>query len=294
MDISFLIVTRNRPADLRITLDVLNGMIDLEKHEVRVFIDGCEKTEPLITAYDWVHWSKVDVSVSVSASPARNALYKKAKGEIFIGLDDDAHPLSLNFITTVESRFRESKNLGILAFQEVRGLFATDKVARAQAKEGINYLTNDFVGCGFAIKKEAYEKTEGFPLWMDIYGEETAVAIETMEAGYNILYCYDIQVNHRVDVEKRKVMGRNYFRFEHQLRNVIRFYIVYYPKPLLKVFKALLHNFRKYALKDMVYFKSFSRVFFSTLFRLPFILKYRNTVSQKTIATRNALAPIKY
>ena len=292
MDISFLIVTRHRPEDLRITLDVLSGIIDLEKHEVRVFIDGCERTAPLIKAYDWVHWSKVDVSVS--ASPARNTLYKKAKGKILIGLDDDAHPLSFNFITTVESRFRESKDLGILSFQEVRGLFATDNEARAHAKDGINYLTNDFVGCGFAIKKTLYEKTNGFPLWIDIYGEESAVAIEVMDAGYDILYCYDIQVNHRVDVEKRKATGRNYFRFEHQLRNVIRFYIVYYPKPLLKVFKALLHNFRKYALKDIVYFKSFSRVFFSTLFRLPYILKYRNTVSQKAIDKRDGMPPINY
>ncbi len=44
MDISFLIVTRNRPVDLRITLDTLKKMIDLDKHEVLVFIDGCEQT----------------------------------------------------------------------------------------------------------------------------------------------------------------------------------------------------------------------------------------------------------
>ncbi|RMB57420.1 glycosyltransferase family 2 protein [Dokdonia sinensis] len=292
MDISFLIVTRNRPADLRTTLDVLKVMMDHERHEVRVFIDGCEKTEPLIPEYDWVHWSKLDASIS--ASPARNALYKNAQGTIFIGLDDDAHPLSLNFIEEVEVRFRESKNLGILAFQEVRGLFATDTEARAQAKSATNYLTNDFVGCGFAIKKTVYEETNGFPLWMDIYGEESAVAIEVLDAGYDILYCYDIQVNHRVDVEKRKATGRNYFRFEHQLQNTLKFYIVYYPKPLLKILKALLHNFRKYALTDLKYFKSFSQVVFSTLFKLPSTLKYRITVSQKTIDAKNKLAPVKY
>lgn len=292
MDISFLIVTRNRPADLRVTLNKLEKIIDLEKHEVCVFIDGCDKTTPLIEEYHWVQWSKVNKSIS--ASPARNTLYKTAKGKIFIGLDDDAHPISVHFIEEVISRFRESVNLGIIAFQEVRGLFATDQEALKCSKSGLSYITNDFVGCGFAIKKEAYDATNGFPLWMDIYGEESAVAIEVMDAGYDIVYDYNLKVNHRVDVEKRKTMGRNYFRFEHQLKNTIRFYMVYYPKPLLKIGKALFHNFKKYAIRDRRYFKSFMKVCFFTVINLRFILAYRNTVSPEIIIKKNTLQAITY
>ena len=292
MDISFLIVTRNRPADLRVTLNTLEKIIDLEKHEVCVFIDGCDKTTPLIEEYHWVQWSKVNKSIS--ASPARNTLYKTAKGKIFIGLDDDAHPISVHFIEEVISRFRESVNLGIIAFQEVRGLFATDQEALKCSKSGLSYITNDFVGCGFAIKKEAYDATNGFPLWMDIYGEESAVAIEVMDAGYDIVYDYNLKVNHRVDVEKRKTMGRNYFRFEYQLKNTIRFYMVYYPKPLFKIAKALFHNFRKYALSDWTYFKSFMKICFSTLINMRFILAYRNTVSPEIIIKKNTLRAIIY
>ena len=292
MDISFLIVTRNRPADLRVTLNTLEKIIDLEKHEVCVFIDGCDKTTPIIEEYHWVQWSKVNKSIS--ASPARNTLYKTAKGKIFIGLDDDAHPISVHFIEEVISRFRESVNLGIIAFQEVRGLFATDQEALKCSKSGLSYITNDFVGCGFAIKKEAYDATNGFPLWMDIYGEESAVAIEVMDAGYDIVYDYNLKVNHRVDVEKRKTMGRNYFRFEHQLKNTIRFYMVYYPKPLFKIAKALFHNFRKYAIRDRRYFKSFMKICFSTLINMRFILAYRNTVSPEIIIKKNTLRAIIY
>ena len=292
MDISFLIVTRNRPADLRVTLNTLEKIIDLEKHEVCVFIDGCDKTTPLIEEYHWVQWSKVNKSIS--ASPARNTLYKTAKGKIFIGLDDDAHPISVHFIEEVISRFRESVNLGIIAFQEVRGLFATDQEALKCSKSGLSYITNDFVGCGFAIKKEAYDATNGFPLWMDIYGEESAVAIEVMDAGYDIVYDYNLKVNHRVDVEKRKTVGRNYFRFEHQLKNTIRFYMVYYPKPLFKIAKALFHNFRKYAIRDRRYFKSFMKICFSTLINMRFILAYRKTVNVETIFKRNTFRSIIY
>ena len=292
MDISFLIVTRNRPKALRVTLDKLADIIDLASQEVWVHIDGCEKTSPLINEYKWVQWSKSEKSHS--ASPARNILYKKASGTIFIGLDDDAHPISPNFIEEVLVRFRENKHLGILAFQEVRGIYSADVDALAVKRSGKAYVTNDFVGCGFAVSKKAYNATNGFPLWMDIYGEESAVAIEVLDAGYEIIYDYNLIVNHRVDVEKRKSMGRNYFRFEHQLKNVISFYLVYYPKPALKIAKTLFHNFRKYAIKDTTYFMSFMKVCGRTCIDFRKILKYRSPVNQHTINHKDKLAPLKY
>ena len=82
MKISILIVTKNRPDELEITLNRLIGLLDLTLHEVLVFIDGCEKTEMLIAKYPWVQWE--NSAISISASPARNKLYKKAKGKILI------------------------------------------------------------------------------------------------------------------------------------------------------------------------------------------------------------------
>jgi GT2 family glycosyltransferase len=287
MEISFLIVTRNRPEDLRLTLRKLKDLIDIAIHEVHVFIDACSHTEALISDYKWVKWTVS--KVQMSASPARAILYEKAAGAIFIGLDDDAHPISLNFTEAVRSRFRESESTGILAFQEVRGLFESDADACHQSRNGENHATNDFVGCGFAVRKDAYEDTNGFPKWIDIYGEESAVAIEAMDAGWDLIYCYDIQVNHRVDVEKRKLAGRNYFRFEHQLRNTLRFYLVYYKRPLLKILKTLFHNFKKYGRTDVKYFTSFCKVVSNTAWCLPLILRYRKPVKQVTIDKRNYL-----
>lgn len=292
MQISFLIVTRNRPEDLALTLNKLKALIDLSLHEVLVFIDGCSKTEAIIADFDWVNWT--NSKQSISASPARQALYKKAKGAIFIGLDDDAHPLSPNFIETVEQTFKSNTNIGVIAFQEVRGVFKTDQDALNQSKDLESYFTNDFVGCGFAIKKEVYDATNGFPVWIDIYGEEPALALEVLDHGFTILYQPNIKVNHRVDVEKRKQQGRNYFRFERQLKNTLRYYLVYYPKPTKKVVKTLWHNFKKYGLKDWTYFKAFVVVFFSTLFKLPAILKYRQPVNPKTLKLKSELKQLKY
>lgn len=281
MKISFLIVTKNRPDDLVFTLMRLKELIDLSIHEVLVFIDGCPKTELLVLQFKWVKWTVS--KQGISASPARSELYKKANGELFIGLDDDAHPISLNFIKVVEQTFIVNKNIGIIAFQEVRGLFKLDQDALKSAEKKQAYFTNDFVGCGFAIKKKVYEETNGFPMWMDIYGEESALSLEVLDLGYQIFYQPNIKVNHRVDVEKRKLQGRNYFRFEHQLQNSIWFYLVYYPNPILKIGKLLFHNFKKYGVSDFQYFKLFFKVCFSSLFHFTTILKYRKPVKKETL-----------
>lgn len=267
-------------------------MLDLSVHEVLVFIDGCKQTEKLIERFDWVNWSISEKSIS--ASPARNKLYKKAKGCIFIGLDDDAHPLSLDFISSVEAEFNSNKKLGIIAFQEVRGQFGSDAEALAQAKNRTPHFTNDFVGCGFAIKKDVYKSSNGFPVWIDIYGEEPALALEVLNLGYQILYQPKIKVNHRVNAEQRKKQGKNYFRFKHQLQNSIRFYVVYYPNPVFQILKLLWHNFKKYAITDGVYFKSFISVLFETVCFLPKLLKHRAPVKQSTIKHKSNLKTLNY
>lgn len=292
MQISFLIVTHNRPEELIFTLNKLKHLIDLAIHEVLVCIDGCDKTELLINNFNWVKWTVL--KKSVGASPARQVLYKKAEGTIFIGLDDDAHPVSPNFISNVEAVFEKNENLGVVAFQEIRGFFDDDLLALQSSRSLKYHFTNEFVGCGFAITKEAYNSTNGFPVWMDIYGEETAVSIEVLDAGYDMLYAPDIKVNHRVNVKKRKKEEKNYFRFECLLKNTMAFYLVYYSNPYLKIVKTLYHNFAKYALTDFKYFKRFFSGCFSVLFNLKTILKYRKPVKKSTLLKKQNLKTLTF
>lgn len=292
MQLSFLIVTKNRPNELKFTLNKLRSLLDLSKHEVLVFVDGCHETQKIIQRYHWVKWTMGEKSVG--ASPARNKLYKKAKGKILIGLDDDAHPISNNFIAEVEKEFEKNNKLGIISFQEVRGIYESDFIALGYAKQGESYLTSDFIGCGFAISNEVYNKTNGFPVWIDIYGEEPALALEVLDLNYEILFKNSIIVNHRVNRKKRMKQGKNYFRFEKQLRNSIRYFLVYYPNPILKIIKLLIHNFLKYAIKDIHYFKLFCKVCLSTIFQLFNILKFRKPVNKKTLKYKLNLRALKY
>lgn len=293
MKLSILIVTRNRPDELEITLKKLSSILDLEQNEILVFIDGCKQTHQLIANYDWVKWSFSEKSIG--ASPARNLLYKNANGEIFIGLDDDAHPISENFTSNVEKTFLEFPNVGIIAFQEIKGLFSTDEEAFANRQpKRQQYKTTDFIGCGFAVKNNVYHKTNGFPVWIDIYGEESCLSIEVLDLGYEILYDNKIVVNHRIDKKQRLANGRNYFRFEKQLKNTIYYYLVYYPKPVLKIAKLLFHNFKKYAIKDKKCFSLFFKAIFTALNNFSTVLKFRKPVSNETLHKMKSLRGLQY
>src|SRR5690606_31525042 len=160
-------------------------------------------------------------------------LYKTAKGDFLFGFDDDAHPLEWDFIQKTIQVFRSNPGVGLIAFREIKGKFFDDEIPGHLLNLQKDFNTKDFLGCGFAIKKEVYCKTRGFPKWIDIYGEEVCLALEVIDLGYNVRYTYQVSVNHRVDKEVRKLTGANHFRFRKQLTNTSYFYLVYYPFPLL-------------------------------------------------------------
>ena len=291
MEASLLIVSKNRSAELHRTLGILQKSVDLDRHEIMVLLDGStDDSEKLIALYPEVKWEISEETLG--ASKARSILYKKATGGILFGFDDDAHPLQKDFIKISQKIFTADSKVGIIAFKEIKGIFNSDAEIHKEFKEEKeDYLVKDFLGCGFAIKKEVYEKTNGFPPWIDIYGEEACVAMEVLKSGYDILFTHQILVNHRTQKQRQNTGGANYFRFQRQLKNTTYFYLVYYPFPLLikKILMLYFHNFRKYAIRDRQFFRAFFWAIKEVLMNKNKIMKYREPVTKEEIQRINRL-----
>ncbi|TYA71421.1 glycosyltransferase family 2 protein [Seonamhaeicola marinus] len=289
IEASILIVSKDRKLELDKTISILETLINKEKNELLVFLDGCtDNSIDLKEKYPWVLWQLS--SENVGASRARNELYKLASGELLIGLDDDAHPLQQNFIEKVKDVFKRNGKVGVIAFKEIRGVFKSDIDALKEDIEHQEYLCSEFVGCGFAIRKNVYDSTKGFPVWMDIYGEETCVSLEVINNGYDILYTSTISVNHRVDRDIRKKQGNNYFRFGRQLRNSGFYFLVYYRYPLKSILKLFARNFIKYAVVDYNFFKTYIATVSVFFIRFPRVLLYhRQPVTNNTLSKKRAL-----
>lgn len=289
MQTSIVIVSKDRKQELERTLAILAGIVNFTTAEILVFLDGCsDGSEDLIPKFKNVRWYQSPKSIG--ASSARKELYTHAKGEILIGFDDDAHPLHHDFVEKAKELFDNNPTTAIIAFEEVRGIYASDKEALEYSKQGdVQHFCGEFIGCGFAIRKDCYDATNGFPEWIDIYGEEACVAIQVLNNGCEILYTNAIKVNHRVNKTDRIQKGKNYFKFGKQLKNETFFYCVYYPNPMKKIARLYWHNLKTYAVKDLKYFQIYISTIFRVLFKLPKVLNYRNPVHRETIKKREAL-----
>ena len=291
---SIVIVSKNRKQELSRTLQILDPQLVGTDTEILVFLDGCtDNSSELKMDFTKVRWFESDKSIGASA--ARHFLYPKANGKYLIGLDDDAHPLHSNFKEKVKEIFQQHVDTGIIAFQEIKGNFESDALALESVPSlDQEYNTNEFIGCGFAIRKEVYEVTNGFPIWIDIYGEEACLAIEVLAKGFDIRYSSSIKVNHRVNKEDRKKQGRNYFRFGKQLKNTTFHYLVYYSFPFYRIAKLYWHNLNKYALKDKEYFKVYCKVIGEVVKKAPSVLRHRNPIDKEVFRKMKELKKINF
>ena len=257
-------------------------------------MDGCiDGSENLLDELKWV--SFFVSKKTIGASAARHQLYPLAKSEILIGLDDDAHPLTKNFLFEIEKLFANNTNVGILAFEEIKGVYASDEDALSQSEVvSKEFLSSEFIGCGFAIRKSVYNTTNGFPVWIDIYGEESCLSIEVLSKGFDILYTNAIKINHRVNIAQRKLNRQNYFRFGKQLKNSTYYFLIYYPFPILNILKLYWHNFKKYALTDWECFKIYFKTIFIVFANIPRVLKYRNPIDKAVIAKMRSFSSLKF
>jgi GT2 family glycosyltransferase len=281
---SICIVSKNRSQELDRTLKILNVLTKDQSCEILVGLDGCtDDSLQLTNKYHHVKWSHWDTSVG--ASPARKIIFDKAQGDIIFGFDDDAHPLNPDFLVRTTAFFDQHPDAGVISFEEIKGIYSQDIEAMKEHKEDIVFKCSSFVGCGYAMKRKAYRETNGWPQWMKVYGEEGCLSLELLNLNYDIYYCSNISVNHRVNRKSRVNSGANKFRFEQQLINTVGFYLVYFPSRylFLKVIKLLYHNLIKYGLKDfkmlIVYLRAVSKIAAS----LPKFYRQRKVVSKETV-----------
>ncbi|WP_416448163.1 glycosyltransferase family 2 protein [Leeuwenhoekiella sp. A2] len=291
---SICIVSKDRKEELFKTLCILKKYLNTVC-EIHVFLDNCtDNSASLKQDFPEVIW--YESSKQIGPSRARHRLFNEAKGDYIFGFDDDAHPLNADFIKKAIHIFQHEPDLAVLSFEELKGIFNNDAEALKFHVPEQQFYCNAFTGCGFAVRKSAYQQIKGFPEWMDIYGEEACVSIQFIEKGFKICYTSAISVNHRVNREHRRTGGSNAFRFEKQLCHAGMYFLIYYPIFLIpkKLFKLFWHNLVKYAFTDWRFFKGYCMGKLCLWINLPKALKNRHAVSLKTVKSINTLPPPKY
>ncbi len=208
--LTYLLPTHNRPDCLGKTLAALRSL-SAEAHEA---IGGAE-----IIIVDNASSPRVEVPRTLRdqmgdrdvipirvirleenrGTAARNVGVKEAKGEWIVMLDDDSHPLSVSHVRVLLDADDDVAAVGA-------DIFFPDGSREAGG------LPEVIIGCGVAIRREAFVQAGGYDPAFDYYAEEYDLCAKLILNGWRIVHDQRFRVRH-----DKNAMGRDMDRILHRL-----------------------------------------------------------------------------
>jgi hypothetical protein len=204
--ICYALPTRDRPEELRRTLDAIAALGDHRAvGGARVIVADNDSRRPVdvpesLASGVPVHVLRRDRNESAAA---RNACVAATGPEVewIVMLDDDSHPLDAGHLLALREAPRD-----VAAVQAE--IFLPDG---SHERGG---LPEVFIGCGVAIRREAYLALGGYDARFDYYAEEYDLAARMIAGGWRVT------MDRRFRVEHRKVASNR--RFGRVVRRLVR------------------------------------------------------------------------
>lgn len=199
--ISFLVITRNRSEYLRGCIKSIVKQ-DYRTKEL-IVVDNNSRPQHLSEARaicsDIAWGTLVEADQNLGVAGGRNLASARADGDVLVGIDDDAHFKSARCAQRIVARFAGDDRLGALAFRVED--YKTSRIQKTalpvSASEAARPAeTTQFIGAGHAIRRELFNRLDGYREF-GLYGhEEVDLSLRIVDAGYDILYDPKIIVGH--------------------------------------------------------------------------------------------------
>lgn len=201
---SFIIPTHNRHDDLTRTLDAL-GALDADAIAAAggaeaIVVDNASTT-PVRTPHalpNGLPVRRIRLRKN-GAAAARNTAAESAQGLWLVMLDDDSHPIDTGFVGAIAE-----------APASVAAIGAEILLTDGSHERG--GLPEVFIGCGVAVRRDAFLAAGGYDPAFHFYAEEYDLAARLLLDGYSVVH------DPRFRVEHRKVLaGRDMNTILHRL-----------------------------------------------------------------------------
>ncbi len=178
---------------------------------------------------------------------ARNEGIIKANGSIIVGLDSDVVLGDENMLTKIAEKFSKSDKLDCLALRIMNYYSSKDDVKtwhhplHIRDYAGREFFTDYFSGTAYAFRKRVFEKAGLFPQEFFMHGEENDLAYRVLDAGFDIVYCPDIAVLHKL----YRPSSNNQISLYYHRRNQMWIAAKYFPffKAVFFLMPRLLKSF---------------------------------------------------
>ena len=290
--ISILITTKNRIADLKITLQHLIPLLSDETVECLLYDDAStdgtfayvQDTYPQIILF------RNEKSLGLIHN--RNVLLNKCSGDYAVSLDDDAHFLSEQLIATITQYFESHPRCGVIACRIFWGKTAPTATATKETPQRVK----GFVGCGHVWNLKAWRDIPNYPDWFVFYGEEEFASFQLFLKGWEVHYVPKLLVQHRVEVQVRKNDSDYAQRQRRSFRSGWYLYFMFYPWAIIprKLMYTLGVQIKTKVVKgDGGATKGLLLALWDVFVHLPRLLKESNRFSSEAFKKYSNLEPTK-
>jgi GT2 family glycosyltransferase len=196
--ISFVLPTRNRPEELARTIERLGALEPCVTAEV-IVVDNHSKEPATVPARLANGWRACTLRRPRNeGAAARNDGVRIASGPWIVMLDDDSYPLDMRFVEALRE-----------APADVAAIGAEVLLASGEHEQG--GMPEVIVGCGAAIRREAYVAAGGYDHAFHFYVEEYDLCAKLLARGHRVTHDSRFRVLHAKTATNRDmglVLGR--------------------------------------------------------------------------------------
>lgn len=288
---SILITTKNRKDELAYTLSKIRYLIESGVACV-ICDDGSTDGTVVFLQTEYPEIQLIQNKKSKGLIYSRNRLLNLVTTEYAISLDDDAHFMGEEVLSSITKYFSVNPNCGIVALRVFWGLAEPHTIVSSETPKRVR----GFVGCGHVWRMKAWNDIPDYPDWFVFYGEEDFASHQLFKKGWEIHYLPEVFVHHRVDVKSRKKESDYAIRLRRSVRSGWYLFFLFFP--FQKIPKKLLYSiwiqFKVKVFKgDMKALQALCLAFFDLLFSFSKIIKNSNRLSNKEYQEYQKLAETK-
>jgi len=202
VDATVVITTRNRKEDLRKAVRSCLDQVGV-RLEVLVIDDGSTDgtSEMIRVEFPQVRLHRSEVSQGLIAQRNRGA--KLASAPIIFSIDDDCAFSGTDIVVQTLSAF-DHPRIGAVTIPLINVRMGQNVLQSSPESEGI-FVTNSFIGCAHALRKDIFLQLNGYREQLFHQGEEGDYCLRMLQAGYfvrlgrtkPIHHCHSANRSHR-------------------------------------------------------------------------------------------------
>ncbi len=167
----------------------------------------------------------VELGRNVGAAAGRNIGNTQGAAPLIVGLDNDITLASPHTLRRVASIFGENKRLGAVGFRLKNAFTGEDDwlnwayPRQLFARRAERFLTTRFAAGAYAVRRQAWEQTQGFDPRVFYYWEELDLGYQLVAAGWQVAYDPRVVALHHDTPNKR--LNWHEGRYYYLVRNAL-------------------------------------------------------------------------